>query len=103
MAAEFATLTAHERKLVRRIGEETDGTHCLDIEVVNEKYPKSWLSLEDKGWIRIDDRSVLLGYGRVTLRYTLDGWEWWCLQVDEEDGKTDGQRIHAGVSERQAS
>lgn len=78
-APSFAILTAAQKGLVRKLG-------CTeDHEIVSESGQpgKGWLSLMDAGWVRVFGDGHFGGY---TVRFTLNGWERWCQQVDVEEG-----------------
>lgn len=74
---EFDLLKASHKALVRKLGNTEDHT----IVVQEGTAGKGWNDLNDLGWIRI--REDLSGYA---VQFTLTGWEWWCRQVDAEEG-----------------
>lgn len=82
-APKFAGLPPSGKRLVRKLGGTPE--HCIRVPEGNPG--QGWESLYSEGWIRIAERGA--GY---TIQFTLDGWEWWCEQVDieEQDGDAEG-------------
>lgn len=70
-------LNVAQRKLVLKLA----AADAQTIEVEG-KLIKSWLDLEDAGWVRMRDNGWTGADCVTTINFTLDGWDALCVLLD---------------------